>query len=494
MSSEKLTILFVSSEMVPYSKTGGLADVAGSLTKSLARMGHRVEVFVPFHKNATTEPKKFAARSGKRITIPIGSSFSVGRTLSIEDNPRRVVNFIAADKYFKRPALYGPGGGAYHDNLERFAFFNRCALAAIEKLKIKPDIIHVNDWQSSLIPVYLKTLPGIDPSIGSIPTILTIHNMGYQGLFSAREWIFTGLDFSLYHPLYLEFHHQVNLLKGGIIFSDLISSVSPTYARQILTPEHGWGLDGVLRDRSADLYGALNGIDLDEWNPQTDKLIAARYSVDDLSGKRVCKTALLKKFGLKPTDAPVVGIISRLAEQKGFDLLLEIIDPLLDLDIRFVALGAGDPRIEERLRALRDRRPDLVGVEIGYNSSTAHAIEAGADIFFMPSRYEPCGLNQLYSLQYGTVPLVHATGGLADTVFNFDQPADIANGFTFSEPTPTAFYQTATMAISLFKNDPTRWRALIENGMRADYSWNRSARRYVDLYRLAIARAKGKRF
>ncbi len=483
---KRLTIVFASSEAVPFSKTGGLADVSGALPSALAENGHDVHLFTPLY--GTIDKKRFRlGKRGVKVKVAMSSRIVDGEVVSIR-NEGVNVHFISNDSYFNRDGLYQTdSGGDYPDNAERFSFFCKAVLSGIKSLEIKPDVIHVNDWQTALVPVYLKTTHDLDPAFRKTASVMSIHNIGYQGLFDSRQWHLTGLDFSLFNPDLLEFHDQISFLKGGVAFSDILTTVSRTYAEEIQTGEYGCGLDGMLSARSKTLTGIVNGIDTKVWNPTTDKLIPANYSSRNLAGKKICRKTLLEKSGLKDNDEPVMGVISRLVEQKGFDLLAPSIDSLLDRGAKLVLLGSGHEGLEKVFRELAHKRPDKVSVTIGYNDRLAHMIEAGCDMFLMPSRYEPCGLNQLYSLGYGTPPVVRATGGLNDTVVNYDIVSGEGNGFKFHAPSPTDFYWKTVEAISLFSSNKDAWHKMVKNGMREDHSWSNSALEYEGRYRQAIA-------
>ncbi|MCS6951623.1 MAG: glycogen synthase GlgA [Bryobacterales bacterium] len=466
-------VLMVASEAAPFVKTGGLADVLGALPLALHSLGEDVAVVLPRYRNAD-------AATGERLWTghPVWLG-GVCYPVDIWRASRSGVPYYLVDcpPLYAREGLYTDAAGRdFPDNHIRFAVLCRAAIALARHL-VRPRIFHCHDWQASLVAVYLRTLLAGDPTLMTSKILLTIHNIGYQGLFEPAILPEIGLDATLFHINALEFYGRVNLLKGGIVFSDAINTVSKTYAAEIQTPEYGCGLDGVLRARAGRLYGILNGADYTEWNPETDPFIAARYSASDLSGKRLCKRDLIALVGL-PDDAierPLVGIVSRFVGQKGFDLLEEVAAELLQMDLSLVALGTGEPRYEQLFRDLAAACPSKVAVRIAYDNVLAHKIEAGADIFLMPSRYEPCGLNQMYSLRYGTVPVVRATGGLDDTI-------DESTGFKFKEYTGPALLRALREAVAAW-HDPGRWHSLIQNGMRRDFSWLASAAEYQALYR-----------
>ncbi|HEY3248160.1 MAG TPA: glycogen synthase GlgA [bacterium] len=478
-----MRILFCTSEAVPFAKTGGLADVSGALPGALAAAGCDVRVVLPRYGSISTSALTHAGRIDAEVA---GTRLDAGvfeARLGDSDVP---VWLIDRPDYFDRPGLYGEGGADYADNLARFTFLCRAILAWSTAQPWRPDVIHCNDWQTALVPVLIGAGQG-----PSIPTLLTIHNLAYQGLFPAAEFPVTGLPPSLFAVSALEFWGQVNVLKGGMVFATLLSTVSETYAREVQTPEYGAGLDGVLRDRRDDLFGILNGVDYGVWDPATDALIPARYTAEDLEGKEICKRTLQQEFGL-PDDpsAPLIGMVTRLADQKGLDLVAAVIEDVLDDGAQFVLLGTGDPRYHTLFGGLMARRPTQLGVRLGFDNRLAHLIEAGADMFLMPSRYEPSGLNQLYSLRYGTVPVVRRTGGLADSVIDAT-PATLADGtatgFVFDDYTPAALSSAIRRALETFRA-PDTWRRIQAHGMRADFSWAASAERYRRLYLLTLAR------
>jgi starch synthase len=474
-----LNILLAASEVVPYAKTGGLADVAGALPKALARLGHTVRVVMPRYKTEKIE----AVTELLPVELRVPFNFGERRSPVYVDRSGEVpVYFIDAPEYFSRAKLYGET-----DDPERFAFFSRAVLELAKALGEHFDIIHLNDWMTGLVATYLKTVYPSDPAFDGTKTLFTVHNIAFPGLFRPEQLPKFGL------PDWLnraeggnEFYQLASALKGGLVFSDAISTVSPRYAAEIQTPEFGEKFDGLLRARRNDLFGILNGVDYDEWNPETDKHIAANYSTDDLSGKLECKRDLLSHFGLpEDLDRPLIGCISRLSDQKGFDLILAIADRMLAQGVAFVLLGSGEEEYERAFQALRDGRRSQVGVYLGFSNDLAHKIEAGADMFLMPSRFEPCGLNQMYSLKYGTVPIVRAAGGLDDTIVNFDHTSLRGNGFKFYEYDAERLLETIHEALLVYA-DRDLWRALMLNGMRADYSWTESARHYIELYQRLV--------
>ena len=474
-------IVFAASECVPYSKTGGLADVVGSLPPALAQLGHKVTVYVPRYRSTKLDGSPPVIPS---ITVPFDDRY---RFCSVLDGGVRSGvqhYFIEYPPFFDRDALYGTPLGDYHDNAERFALFCRAVLEATKTLGV-PEIFHCHDWQTALIPILLETLYDEDPAFAHSRCIFTIHNLGYQGLFPPEVLPLLMLPWDLFSMAKLEFYGKVNFLKGAIDAADYLTTVSRKYAQEIQTAEYGFGLEGVLRARAATLVGILNGVDYSEWDPATDPMIAANYSADDLSGKAKCKQDLLKEFGLAPeTQLPVVGIVSRFAAQKGFDLILHVADRMAREELIVIALGTGDREYEDMFRRLNKQYPQKFAVKIEFNNRLAHKIESGADIFLMPSRYEPAGLNQLYSLKYGTVPIVRATGGLDDTIEQYDPATGKGTGFKFKEYSGEALLDTVQAAVLAY-GDTQKWQRLMRNGMKQDYSWLVAAREYAKVYERA---------
>jgi starch synthase len=472
-----MRILFVASEGLPFSKTGGLADVVEALPKALVEIGNEVAIVLPRYRGT-----RAATVVMPSMTIPTGAGL---RFPGVADGTviAGVRYFFVDDpEYFNREQLYGEQGKDYPDNAERFGEFSRAAIE-IAKHIWPPDVIHCHDWQTALVPVLLRTLYAADPLVRAIPVVFTIHNMGYHGQFPCAVLAELGLPENLFRMDALEFFGKVNFLKGGLIYSDFLTTVSKRYAQEIQTPEFGHGLDGVVRDRAAQLRGILNGADYSIWSPEKDTLIVARYSAKDLTGKKACKKDLLEQFKLDATDLqrPLIGIVSRFAAQKGFDLIEEIADDLLSDGAAIVALGAGEPRYESLFRELAGKYPRQVGVKIAYDNALAHKIEAGADMFLMPSHYEPCGLNQIYSLHYGTVPIVRATGGLDDTIEQYDATTGKGTGFKFAEYNSQALLKSVRQALAVYRT-PRAWQKLQVTGMSRDYSWRASAIEYAQVY------------
>jgi starch synthase len=491
-----MKIAFVSSEVVPFSKTGGLADVAGALPKFLEKRGHEVIVFTPLYKMVWD--KFQPSRTKGRISVPVGSDSVAGEIWKDKLPDSNVtVYFIANDAYFYRDGLYGEKKGSdyqdYSDNCSRFVFFSRGVLDALKVLGFKPDVIHSNDWQAGLVPVYAKAANGTEPAVARAANVYTIHNLNYQGLFWHWDIPLTNIGWEHFNYKELEFYGKINFMKGAIVFSDTITTVSPTYAREIQTPEMGAGLEGVLKERGADLVGILNGIDYSVWNPEIDDLLPAKYSVEDMAGKAQCKAQLQKEAGLavRP-DVPLIGAISRLVDDKGFDLVAAIVDQLMQERMQLVVLGTGLEKYHKLFEDIARKYPDKAAAFIKFDNRLAHLIEAGSDMFLMPSRMEPCGLNQMFSLRYGTVPIVRATGGLADTVTDATPEAAgsaRANGFSFVPYESGALLETVRRALALY-GDKRSWARLVETGMKQDWSWDHSAAEYERVYKDA---AKKKR-
>lgn len=488
--AERLRVLFVSAEVTPFARTGGLGDVNGALPPVLAAQGHDVRVVMPLYQMVRDRGWRLT-QTLTDLSVPLAFGVRQAQVWQTALNGQRgkgseaPVYFIEQDEYFARPGLYGTEVGDYPDNAFRFIFFCRAALALAERLQWFPHIFHCHDWHTGLVPAYLRFLPGLDSRIVAANSIFTIHNLAYQGWFPSWAFGITGLPLFLFQPGGVEFLGGVNFMKTGIVYADRITAVSPTYAEEICTSELGFGLDGVLRQRRDVLVGILNGADYRAWNPETDAALAAHYSATDLSGKDACKIALLQEYGLpEELNVPLLGMVSRLVDQKGVDLVVSALERLLTMNIRLAMLGAGEPRYEQQLTAFAQRYPQRLGVRFAFDEPLSHRIQAGSDCFLMPSRYEPCGLTQLYSLRYGTIPIVRATGGLRDTVQPFDSATGAGTGFIFTEPSAEALLEAVRAAVTVF-DDKQSWRRLQRNAMAQDFSWDRSARQYVALYRQA---------
>jgi starch synthase len=497
VTQHPLNLLMVSSEAVPYAKTGGLADVAGALPLELAKLGHDVILLLPHYRCVSESGRSLRSVCQIQVPTPQGpvDALIEEDLMMVGEGDRWVrVWTIRNEAFFDRPGLYQDRGIDYPDNLDRFSFFCRATIEAMAYLRIarrwNTHILHLHDWQTALCAVYLKTVDRGRPEVQGARTVLTLHNVGYQGLFPGAQFEKTGLPPSLFSPAGLEYYGMVNVLKGGIVFADYVTTVSPTYAREIFTPEFGFGLEGVLRDRADNLLGILNGIDIDRWNPETDSYLSANYSVIDRSGKLLCKQALQREFHLPESSAPLLGVIARLTSQKGLDLVAAIIPKLLTMDLQLVVLGTGEPELEARFTMLQAQYPDRIGLRLGFDEGLAHRIEGGADIFVMPSRYEPCGLSQLYSLRYGTVPIVRKTGGLADTVLPLPVQARWdaqATGFHVEADTTGALLAVLHRAVAVYQ-DRSIWDELVKAGMTTDVSWARSANAYDRLF-VSLVRA-----
>lgn len=475
-----MKILFVSPEALPFSKTGGLADVVEALPRALAEMGHQVSVLLPRYRG-----NQAARTILTSLTVPLGQDLRFPAIAEAGIFEGVHYYFVDDAEFFDREKLYGDKQGDYPDNPRRFAELSRAAIE-FTKLVWMPDVIHCHDWQSALVPVCLRTLYKRDSAVAGLPVILTIHNLGYQGLFERSMLAQIGLPEDLFRMEALEYYGRVNLLKGGLVFADYLTTVSRKYAQEIQTPEFGCGLEGVIRSRGERMAGILNGVDYAAWNPETDTFIAAQYSAKNLEGKRLCKKDLLATFHLpaEDVDRPLIGIVSRFVDQKGFDLIAETAADIMKEDLALVALGNGDAKYEKLFQDLARKNSKRIGVKIAYDNAVAHKIEAGADMFLMPSRYEPCGLNQIYSLRYGTVPVVRATGGLDDTVEEFDARTGKGTGFKFKAYNGKALLECLRQAIAAF-GDAQRWRAIQANGMAKDFSWKPSAAAYVKIYEAA---------
>jgi starch synthase len=484
-----LKILFPSSEVAPFRKTGGLGDVAGALPKALGERGLEVKVVMPLYRGIGLHDLE---KLDGILEVPMyyGTARASVR-LGALPGSEVPIYFIEHRGYFDRDHVYGPPEGGYPDNLERYSFFSRASCELARALGFELDVVHAHDWQTALIPVYLNTVYRGTP-LDRVPTVFTIHNLAFQGIFDGGGFYVTGLPGQHYNPGELEHFGAMNLMKGALSHATLLSTVSPTYAEEIQNPEHGAGLDGIIASRRSDLHGILNGIDPDEWNPATDPYLPARYDVEELSGKSVCKARLQEEAGfeLRP-DVPLLAAIGRLTPQKGFDYLAQAMDRLLGWDLQLVLLGTGDADAEEFFSSVSRLRADKFHAWIGFDNSLAHRVEAGCDLFLMPSRFEPCGLNQLYSLRYGSPPIVHATGGLADTVVNYDEKSGTGTGFVFYRLDAESLANTVGWALSTYFERPAHLEAMRRRGMAMDFSWSRAASRYEDLYGEAMRRKRG---
>jgi len=480
-----MKVAFLASEVIPYAKTGGLADVAGALPKFLVRLGADVRVFMPFSwevrkKNLPLEPvldKATLSMGGRALPYAVFAHRAEGVTTFFIDRP----------EYFDRDALYGTPAGDYPDNAERFAFFSLAALETMRSVGFRPDIVHGHDWQAAPVFAYLKFVFADDPFFSRARSVFTIHNLAYQGLFEKEVLAAVGLPDALFNMNDLEFYGKVNALKAGILYSTAVTTVSPRYSREIQTPAFGCGLDGLLRSRAGVLHGILNGVDYRDWDPATDRLIPRNFGPGDLAGKKACRDELGRLFGLDvPPRLPLAGMVTRLAGQKGLDIVCEALESLLGQGLSLVILGTGDQKIQDFLIAAQKKHPARLGLKIAFDERIAHTIYAASDVFLIPSRYEPCGLTQMYAMKYGTVPVVRATGGLDDSVEEFEAAAGTGNGFKFSEAAPEPLLEASARAIQAFGR-PGDWNALVRNAMAADFSWGRSAETYLGLYEMIAA-------
>ncbi|OGC23642.1 starch synthase [candidate division WOR-1 bacterium RIFOXYB2_FULL_42_35] len=471
-----MKILLISPEVVPFAKTGGLADVAGALPKALAELGHDVRVFLPRYQKV--DPQKYKL---KKLSPEIWQGKVPGSEV--------IVYFYENEAYFgSRADLYQVKGIDFEDNLERFTAYCQASLKLLVDLNWQPDIIHCNDWQSALTAAYLKVLHANDPFFQKTAVVYSIHNMGYLGTFPKDKLPATGLGWDQFTPDKLEFWGQIALIKAGLVYADIINTVSQAYAQEIQTEEFGHGLDGLLRSRKQDVFGIVNGLDYQLWDPAIDQNIPQKYSIPKLALKLKNKTELQKQNGLEVNETkPVIGLISRLADQKGLDILSEVLDEIMQLNCQLVVLGTGDAKYHEILQQAKQKYPQQLGLNLTFDAKLAQLIYAGSDMFLMPSRYEPCGLGQLISFKYGTVPIVRKTGGLADTVKDYDSATASGDGFVFEEYTGAALLQAVKRACSIFKKK-TIWRKLQARIMKLDYSWNKSAQEYVDLYKKALSK------
>jgi len=477
-----MRILFVASEALPYAKTGGLADVIEALPRALVKLGHEIAVFLPRYRGIeiqSVEMPSMTISQGVRLRFPSIANGGLHRGVRYF--------FLDDPFYFDREGVYGNRNQEYPDNAERFTEFSRAAIELAKQIWM-PDLFHCHDWQTAMVPVLLRTSYGDDPAVRDVPVVFTVHNMGYHGRFPREVLERAGIPSGVFHPGGIEFFGNVNFLKGGLVYSDYLTTVSRKYAEEIQTSEFGFGLEGVVRTRADRLVGILNGVDYSVWSPDRDALIPTKYSAKNLAGKRVCKEALLDELKLMKDvpHRPVIGIVSRFADQKGFDLIARIARELMQEDVLLAVLGTGERRYEELFRAMAADFPGRVGAVIGYDNRLAHLIEAGSDIFVMPSRYEPCGLSQIYSLRYGTVPVVRATGGLDDTIESFDLEHGTGTGFKFWEYSGAELLHTIRQALHNYSDEGV-WRRIQLNGMAKDFSWNTSAAEYAKLYTAAQA-------
>ncbi len=485
---KKLNILFVASEVVPFAKTGGLADVAGALPKALKKLGHNIIVVMPRYYKI--DKSKLTHHAGA-LGVPMGvmGEFWAGVYSSYLPNSDTPVFFIDYEEFYGRANLYDEDGVAYNDNANRFVFLSKSAFMLCKKLNFQPDIIHANDWHTATMPTLARSRFVHD--FADAATVLTIHNLQHQGEFFKGVVDVLEIGWEHFNPMEFESYDSFNSLKGGIANADAITTVSKKYAQEIQTKEFGFGLENHISAHSKKLFGILNGVDYSEWNPSIDRYIAQNYSIDDMSGKKSCKRALQKDFGLKIDDKiPLIGFVGRFAEQKGINLIAQIMHGLKDLDLQIVILGTGEKWAEFFFSDQAKKHKHNFGVHIGYSEALAHQIEAGSDMFLMPSLFEPCGLNQIYSLAYGTLPIVRATGGLDDTIENFDEKSSTSNGFKFYDATPNALYNTIKWAIDIYKNNNLAFKKMQKGAMKQRFDWEKSAKEYEEVYRYALEKKR----
>lgn len=482
-----MNVLIASSEVVPYVKTGGLADVTGTLVNALSKLGVRSSVILPLYRKIKREMNIWGIQPlPHEISVPLGTRIETGRLWCGKSPQGADVFFIEHDGFFNREELYGTSEGDYPDNAMRFIFYSRGVLEAVKVLRMDVDVIHCNDWQTGLIPVYIKTL--YKETFPHVATLMTIHNLGYQGIFWHLDMEMTGLDWDMFNMKALEFYGKINLLKGGIIFADTITTVSMTYAKEMQTHEHGFGLEYVLKKRVRDLYGIMNGIDVQEWNPWRDNLIPSKYNSKDLTGKYECKRSLQKECGLEASDVPLIGMVTRLSSQKGLDLVSEAMEEIMRTGVQVVILGKGDDFYQTMLSNLHARYSGTLSVTIGYDNSLAHRIYAGSDVYLMPSKYEPCGLGQLIALRYGAIPVGRKTGGVADSITECSASGK-GTGFLFQEYSRAAMIDAVQRAVKIYA-DRSIWDRIVRNAMKEDFSWERSAKKYVAIYKRTLREKK----
>jgi starch synthase len=483
-----MKILFVSSEVSPFAKTGGLADVAGSLPKALRKNGHDVRIIMPLYQ--CVETGGFTIKKARKgFEVPVDGVMQKGllRQTSLGDIP---VYLVEKREYFQRPELYGTPTGDYPDNSQRFGFFCQGVVELLKRLDFRPDIIHCHDWQTAIVPFIIRHQHKDDPFFSRTALVYTIHNLAYQGIFERESLSAFGLDDSHFTVDRLEYYGKINLMKGGILTADVINTVSNAYCREIQTEEMGCGLQGVLKQRAHDLYGILNGIDYQDWNPATDPLIFKNYTASTLSGKAANKKNLQKGLGLEQSaSTPLLGMITRLSSQKGLDLLEALLPKFQEENLQLVLLGTGDEKYMKMLSSLQKKPTDALSINLAFDLTLSHKIYAASDMFLMPSHYEPCGLGQLIAFRYGSVPVVRKTGGLADTVFDIRDGVREANGFTFDDYSPEAFWDAISRALETYK-DRKKWDKMVRSGMNSDFSWDHSGGEYEALYEKALKRIR----
>lgn len=482
-----IKVLFLASEAVPFAKTGGLADVVGSLPGALRRLGVDARLCLPLYREIKEGGHRLTPLLS-RLEVPFGTGRMACSVLTGETVHGVPVYFFEREDLFDRPNLYQTPASDYYDNFERFAFFSRAALHFSMRASLHMDVIHCNDWQTGLAPAYLKTLYRAEQSFLGTASVFTIHNIGYQGLFPSEKLGLSGIPTSEFHPEGLEYWGQISLLKAGIVYADAITTVSPRYSEEIRTPEFGFGLDGILKKRSNALYGILNGVNYDEWDPGRDPYLPFHYDSENMTGKKENKVSLISETGLDQelVQKPLVGFISRLSDQKGCDLVMQVAPRLVKEGAGLLVLGTGEESYEKAMLQLAENNRGRIHVRIGFDEPMAHRIMAGCDILLVPSRYEPCGLTQMYALRYATVPVVRATGGLADTITQFSSNTREGNGFRFDPYESEALFSAIRRALTFYQKKAS-WKQLTANGMKAGFSWDRSARSYLEIYRALLS-------
>jgi starch synthase len=477
-----MRIIIAASEGVPYAKTGGLADVTGTLLKELRKKDHKASLIMPLYPQIKKNIDLF--NTGKTISVVMGEIVIQGHVLASDNTTTPEAYFIACDMLYDRPELYGTSDRDYSDNAIRFLFFSRAVLETCISLNVMPDVVHCNDWQTAMIPLYLKVLYSGYRQFKKTASLYTIHNLAYEGLFPASYMKYTGLGLDYFVPKRLEFYGKLNFMKAGILYADQLNTVSTTYAREILEKEHGFGLEGVLRTRRDALQGILNGIDYSEWDPSHDTYIPEPYSADNLRGKASCKHAFIETIGIEDPEKPLIGIVSRLAAQKGLDLVYQSLDILMSFGVNIAILGKGEDYYQKLFSRVTRKHKGKLFVKIGFIEPLAHLLYSGCDFFLMPSKYEPCGLGQMIAMKYGTIPVARKTGGLADSIVDYNYYVAQGNGFLFSDFSPFAMQDAVKRAICVFA-DKTRMREIMLSAMQADFSWKNSAQQYLKLYRKA---------
>lgn len=483
-----MRIVFAASEMAPFAKTGGLADVIGSLTGEIYALGHEVSVFIPRYRNIDSHKLGLKA-AAESIEVPVGTDREKGKILFYQLANGVKVYFVEHPEYFTREGYYGDSQGDYPDNDRRFIFFQRAVLEGLKAMNFKPDVIHCHDWQTALIPVYLKTLYAGDPFFSKVKSVFTIHNLGYQGNFPPDSVPTTGLSWDQYRMDRLEFYGKISFIKGGLIDADIVTTVSERYSQEIQTKEFGAGMEGVLAKRKDHVFGIVNGIDPEEWNPESDTDLPAAFTAKKIEKKYLNKAELQKEDHLKvDPKAPLIGMVTRLVDQKGIDILLPALTAMMDMGVQFVLLGTGEERYHHILREFAKKNKGRASVHILFDMRMAKLIYAGCDMLLVPSYYEPCGLGQMIALRFGTIPVVRATGGLADTVQDFDPKTSQGTGFVFKDYTPEALTDAVRRAVETYKNEK-KWADLVQSAMACDFSWGASAKKYISLYESTTKKA-----